>query len=64
MEWQRVERRWRWVEVFDYEPIDNIERLHHILTSSNDWYPDNPDYVDYIGSVDKLLENKVLNDST
>lgn len=36
-----------------------IIRAHDVLTSSNDGYPDNTLYVDYQGSVDSLLVNKV-----
>ncbi|WP_416340676.1 TadE/TadG family type IV pilus assembly protein [Vibrio sp. Sgm 22] len=48
-----------------YEANEDIKRLRHVLVSTNDyWYPDNPNYVDYEGSVNRLLENKVINDST
>lgn len=43
---------------------DCVKRLNDILISHDDWYPDNPDYVDYADSVNRLLENKVINDST
>lgn len=67
----RIEVGWHWekqknkkVKVFDYEPIENIKRLYHILTSSNNWYPDNPNYVDYVETVNTLLEDKALSDKT
>jgi tight adherence protein G len=43
-----------------YEANEDIKRLRHVLVSAkDDWYPDNPNYVDYDASVNRLLENKV-----
>ncbi|MEZ9246034.1 TadE/TadG family type IV pilus assembly protein [Vibrio lentus] len=51
---------WGW-----YEANEDIKRLRHVLVSAeDDWYPDNPNYVNYESSVNRLLDNKVLNDST
>lgn len=63
-EWQRVGWIKRRVEVPDYEAIDNIKRLKHVLTSSDSGYPDNPMYVDYEETVNTLLENKASSDDT